>query len=414
MTITSTKQVCDLLGGSSFPRLESPSLRLEKLVQLGHAAKKGEVDAVVGLASRQQMPTVGSRRYSAIPGASATVQQLQSRLIVNQAGGILENAGLCLHRHFGFPYIPGSAVKGVARHYAWMLWHDAWEEGDTDAAQSHALKLALTFGYPTGDRLPGGASERDPMDHLDGFLAATLPELFGTDGRLATYAGSVAFFPAQPIGKAKLVTDLVNCHHPEYYAGKRTTATDDENPIPNPFPAVETGASFEFVVAPVRRETAWACKLAGLVDFVPAEFAVDCLKRAVEVNGIGAKTAAGYGWFEEDHNAAKQLAAEKVRRQRVAREKRDAEAERARLDSMSSEDREVALLGKLERDVFIAKLKELGTEDDANCRVILRALLEHHPGIWDADKKAKPKKKKAFERAELVRKVAARLGVELP
>jgi CRISPR/Cas system CMR subunit Cmr6 (Cas7 group RAMP superfamily) len=43
--------------------------------------------------------------------------QLQSRLLVNMAGGVMENAGLCLDR-VGLPYIPGSAVKGCARRMA--------------------------------------------------------------------------------------------------------------------------------------------------------------------------------------------------------------------------------------------------------------------------------------------------------
>src|SRR5438034_1425306 len=37
--------------------------------------------------------------------------------MVNMAGGVMENAGLCLDR-FGLPYIPGSAVKGCARRAA--------------------------------------------------------------------------------------------------------------------------------------------------------------------------------------------------------------------------------------------------------------------------------------------------------
>lgn len=40
--------------------------------------------------------------------------QLLSRLMVNMAGGVMENAGLCLDR-FGLPYLSGSAVKGCAR-----------------------------------------------------------------------------------------------------------------------------------------------------------------------------------------------------------------------------------------------------------------------------------------------------------
>src|ERR1035437_2733694 len=43
--------------------------------------------------------------------------ELQSRLMINMAGGVMENAGLCMDR-FGVPYIPGSAVKGCARRMA--------------------------------------------------------------------------------------------------------------------------------------------------------------------------------------------------------------------------------------------------------------------------------------------------------
>jgi CRISPR type III-B/RAMP module RAMP protein Cmr6 len=295
MTVTATNQVCDALGGPGFPKLESPSLRLEKFVRLEHANKYREVDAVVKIASQHQL-FAKTQHYSAFPTASATVQQLQSRLIVNQAGGVLENAGLCLHRHFGFPTIPGSAVKGAARHHAWLLWQDAREVGDDSQASEYALKLALTFGFPSGDRTDAG---------LDAFLITKYPDLFANEGKLRAFAGGVAFFPAQPVGKAKLVTDIVTCHHPEYYSTDRARATDDENPIPNPFPAVEAGTAFEFAIAPVRRNVSWACKLAGLADFIPVDFAMHCLKQAVEVNGIGAKTNAGYGWFAEDPSVAK-------------------------------------------------------------------------------------------------------------
>jgi len=49
--------------------------------------------------------------------------QLQSRLMVNMAGGVMENAGLLLDR-FGLPYIPGSAVKGCARRAALAALHE--------------------------------------------------------------------------------------------------------------------------------------------------------------------------------------------------------------------------------------------------------------------------------------------------
>ena len=44
--------------------------------------------------------------------------KLNARLIVNSAVGVIENAGLCLDRFSGLPFIPGSAVKGCARRMA--------------------------------------------------------------------------------------------------------------------------------------------------------------------------------------------------------------------------------------------------------------------------------------------------------
>jgi CRISPR/Cas system CMR subunit Cmr6 (Cas7 group RAMP superfamily) len=48
--------------------------------------------------------------------------------MVNMAGGVMENAGLCLDR-FGLPYIPGSAVKGCARRTALAALREWCETG---------------------------------------------------------------------------------------------------------------------------------------------------------------------------------------------------------------------------------------------------------------------------------------------
>src|SRR2546426_923971 len=54
--------------------------------------------------------------------------QIQSRFMVNMAGGVMENAGLCLDR-FGMPYIPGTAVKGCARRMSIQELVEAREAG---------------------------------------------------------------------------------------------------------------------------------------------------------------------------------------------------------------------------------------------------------------------------------------------
>ena len=59
--------------------------------------------------------------------------QLQSRLMVNMAGGVMENAGMCLDR-FGLAYLPGSAVKGCARRAALAALHEWCETGSKPGA----------------------------------------------------------------------------------------------------------------------------------------------------------------------------------------------------------------------------------------------------------------------------------------
>lgn len=63
-----------------------------------------------------------------VPDAVELHAQLVSRLLVNMAGGVMENAGVCLDR-FGLPYIPGSAVKGCARRAALAALHEWCETG---------------------------------------------------------------------------------------------------------------------------------------------------------------------------------------------------------------------------------------------------------------------------------------------
>ncbi len=50
--------------------------------------------------------------------ARFVVARLEGRLAINLADGLIENAGIILDRLTGVPFIPGSAIKGVARNAA--------------------------------------------------------------------------------------------------------------------------------------------------------------------------------------------------------------------------------------------------------------------------------------------------------
>ncbi len=218
---------------------------------------------------------VFNREAFTAPNSTSFTAVLGGRLIVNQAGGVIENAGLCLDRHTGAPYIPGSALKGIAADAAL----------DADA---RIEERALVFGFASGDCF----SKNEWPE-----LCARYPEMKKTKN----LSGSVAFLPAYPAKNAPLDLDILTCHHPKYYSSPdpKAVALDNEQPNPQVFPVVKAGVEFLFQIAlpSPNRLDGLKAKLGLPADFNPLARASEWLKTGLQDHGIGAKTAAGYGWF---------------------------------------------------------------------------------------------------------------------
>lgn len=213
-------------------------------------------------------------------GSVATFEAtLGGRLLVNLAGGVVENAGISLDRCFGMPLIPGSAVKGIARSRA------LWEIHEASGEEKPRLLLfaMLLFGY-------GAHDLRGDFGWAGGTQEAQV--VAGKIGSL-DFKGCACFLPAYPTTAPKLVVDMVNPHYPSYYSGRKAVAEDNENPIPNYFPAVEAGSTFGFAVLLNR-----VPEVEGVNASLLLVQAKQWLESAVVRKGAGAKTAAGYGWFE--------------------------------------------------------------------------------------------------------------------
>lgn len=286
---TATTEIVNLLS-PDFSQCESPSLRLEKFVVCGGSQDQRAVEVRKVLACHQRYAkSVSSRRLSHPQGRSFTLE-LGGNLMVNQSGGILENAGLCLDHFRGWPQIPGSSLKGVASHAAYREWCDSH---DHDLAE----RIFAVFGYPTG--------------HED---------LDDTYSEHPVMAGQVSFLPAVPSGNPDLTADICTSHHPKYYQGKLQTAVDSEEPIPLVFPAVKAGTAFVFTLIPLRQ-----AKPAVLAD------AEAWLRRALTHDGVGAKTAAGYGWFQEPtvkkpaEPSKEELNRQQAKQEQAAKEQADKE-----------------------------------------------------------------------------------------
>lgn len=187
--------------------------------------------------------------------------------------GALE-VGFTFHR-YGFPYLPGSSLKGLARVYT-------------------LLELADMLGIEKVNRL----DEILSIGELDAFKekfnalqpsasalrqANTMRIVYGTTLR----AGQAIFFDAIPQSKPILQLDVMNPHYPDYYQGVKPPA-DWQSPIPIPFLTVAAGVPFRFAVG-------WR----GLPDYKLQQQVKDWLVNGLAFLGTGGKTSAGYGYFVE-------------------------------------------------------------------------------------------------------------------
>ena len=199
-------------------------------------------------------------------------------MLVNLAGGVIENAGISLDRCFGLPFIPGSAVKGLTRSQALREIHDAGE-----SAKAPLLRRAmLLFGY----------GQHDLKGDFAWAATAEVAQTTAAEIGALEYKGCACFLPAYPTNEATIVVDMLNPHYPQYYAGNEPHALDIDNPVPNYFPAVEIGSRFGFAVLLNRVPNIGAVTGKELLDQ-----AKQWLERVITRRGVGAKTAAGYGWF---------------------------------------------------------------------------------------------------------------------
>lgn len=304
------------------------SLLMTKYAEVKTKAEKEDSDKMVRRICNGKVWSKERASYSSFSGAQVTPMKLKDRLIVDHSGGVQESS-LCLHARFGFPMIPGSAVKGAARHYCWEQWNES-EEGPEK--QRLAEELADIFGFPTG------------AETLDTYV-----------GEREVSAGKVCFLAALPYDRAPLEADVLTCHHKNYYSptNPKSEATDDEDPTPHFFPVVKAGATFEFVVLPTTR---------GSDEL--AEKALGYLKSALEINGIGAKTAAGYGWFEEDAALLQQR----------EKEQHAAQLGNAVLDYLDANAAlKEQLLNEAEFSEVVGRVLESGSDDE---KLVMVALLK--------------------------------------
>ncbi len=193
---------------------------------------------------------------------------VKDRLMVGLGADNVLETGITLHHTYGVPYIPGSALKGLAAHYCNEVW-------GADDKNKEFRKFIV-------EKQTDGKEAKRTGDY---FLI-----LFGDQ----TAAGHIIFHDAwitpdslQDDNKSGLAGDVMTPHHQKYYM-EDAPPTDFDDPNPVTFLSV-TGS---FLVAV-------SCDVSGEQGDKWASRALDLLQEALREWGVGGKTSSGYGRLAE-------------------------------------------------------------------------------------------------------------------
>lgn len=167
--------------------------------------------------------------------------EVKGRLAIGLGADSVLETSITLHRTYGTPYIPGSALKGLAAHYA-RNYLEGWDEG------SDAYK-----------ELFGTTDQSGCVDFYDALYVPNTGRINGSK-------------------RQALWVDIITVHHPDYYQGKDKAPADWDSPTPIPF----LTATGKYLIA-----------LGGDEAWVNAAYEI--LGHALYELGVGAKTSSGYG-----------------------------------------------------------------------------------------------------------------------
>jgi CRISPR-associated protein Cmr6 len=231
-------------------RSANPGLWLDKFLDKSDAedktSKTSLVNQVIEKAGHHELLDVYEKFFNGRWKQSLTHYgttqrefRVRGRMVVGLGAESVLEASISLHRTYGIPYIPGSALKGLARRFADKV--ENWT----------ATHSRIVFG-----------NEKDDDDSAAGYL---------------TFFDALYVPGSDPKGHA-LHADVMTVHHQGYYMKTNVPPADWDDPNPVSF----LSATGTYLVA-----------LAGPAVWIEPTFKL--LQIAFAEEGIGAKTSSGYG-----------------------------------------------------------------------------------------------------------------------
>ena len=212
-------------------------------------AKRRLVQEVATLPEPKAYETFYHQWYEALgkQGARIRIAEVSGRMIVGLGDESVLETSVTLHRTYGVPFIPGSALKGLTASYA--------------------------------------------RQHLEGLEWSLSSDYYRAMFGDTESSGYITFFDAFYIPKTgfkghSLYADVLTVHHQQYYKDSSAPPADSDSPVPVSFLSA-TGKYLIALNAPQ-----------GCEKWLAAAFQI--LEAALLEVGIGAKTSSGYGRLKLD------------------------------------------------------------------------------------------------------------------
>ena len=288
----------DVLGPA--PRQKDP----ERPPEIDPGERQSWLDGCTGIATPADY-RIHYERWQNSFGSSTQLRVVEtaSRLLIGHGNASASDVGLTVHRTWGTPVIPGTAVKGLLASYI-----DAVYGPDVSCSEpARAGWTAPTWSGFNVEKAPGEW-------HALIFGSPAVPS---DDRYRHGLRGSITFHDALyiPSGHRPYEPDVLTVHQKPYYDGHGSEWPNDWNaPVPVPFLTVRPGVRFLLVLEGPPRAT---------------KVAMEMLVEALRKWGIGAKTAAGYGAMTCDREKSKQVRREIEEREQREQEATDREKQRA-------------------------------------------------------------------------------------
>lgn len=175
------------------------------------------------------------------------VAKAQGRIAIGLGDESVLETSVTLHRTYGVPYLPGSALKGLAASYARNRIGDHW--GKRKDGYGYAYKV-----------------------------------VFGTTAEAGYITFHDALYVPKSGGGRPLRPDVITVHHPDYYQNKNKPPADWDDP--NPVPFLTATGNYLIAISAVPGCEVWLSQTWRI------------LRLALKEEGIGAKTSSGYGRME--------------------------------------------------------------------------------------------------------------------